>query len=122
MLQAKKSQPRKEYIVKFGYVHSDPHGNHYKPGDIVALTAQEADLAKHRVSPYVSPTQVKQESDPRPSPGLASRTYVGEPDKAETEQADAVKTEEKTKPEKSKTKQDNDPLAGVLGRGDYQVK
>lgn len=118
MLAATKKMPRKDYVVKYGYVYSDAHGNHYKAGEVVALSEKEADLAKHRVTPYVSPKQVKAEGDHRPLPGLSARTYVGQPEVAEsTKEAAEVEADEIEEAEKV-----HDTLSGVLGRGEYEIK
>lgn len=116
MLQATSKSPRTEYVVKYGYVYSDPHGNHYGPGDVVSLTDKEFDLARHRVKRYVSPEQVKQEGEARkPSP-----IYAGKPaDPAEPAKAPVKESSKKD------AKDEDDELsniAGVLGNKKYLVK
>ncbi len=112
MLGATKAVGRKEYVVKYGYVYSDPHGNHYKPGDVVSLTAKEYDLAKHRVTPFVQKDQVRFESQDRPPAGIYGRSL----------QAPIEPVQPDPSSKKKEDQEDLAPLSGILGRGEYEVK
>lgn len=62
MMQAKPATKRKPYVVKKGYVYSDPYGTSYRPGELVQLSEKEYDLAKHRVTPFVAPPEPEVEA------------------------------------------------------------
>lgn len=106
MLSATKQQKRKDYIVRYGYVYSDGHGNSYRPGDIVSLTNQEYDLCKHRVKPFVSQDQAKIEATERPNPPLYPKTPL--PETVEEEKEEIIV--------------EGRELVGAINSGDYIVK
>jgi hypothetical protein len=110
MLSAAKQLPRKEYVVKFGYVYSDGTGNNYRAGEIVSLTEKEYDLSRHRVKPYIGPSQVEEESGPRPVPSLYQKptmTPIKEEVEESSEKVQGI---------------DEGSLAGVFGSKNYEVK
>ena len=110
MLAATPKQKKTDYVVKFGYVYSDAHGNHYKAGEVVALSQQEYELSRHRVIPFVSKEQLVQEGAPRKEPVPSRKAPANIP------QPHVPVVEE----EKDQVESAN--LTDVIGRGKYEIK
>ena len=76
MLSARTKDKRSRYKVRFGYIYSDAHGSHYRPGDIVELSEREADLAKHRIEKVVEKPESEKKQPEKKLESLSRGEYV----------------------------------------------